>query len=75
MRQLFSENKDYADFVKYSGAVLFTDQDLTEYQELFMPYADDLAIKRDITVGINEITLRNRLFKTHAKSVATALEK
>lgn len=73
LRQTFSENKDYADFARYAGAVLYTDQDLREFDELFKQYASDLAMTRTIEVGRNEIALRNQLFKRDAQAVADKL--
>ena len=74
LRQTFSENKDYADFARLSASVLFTDQDLNEYQQLFTPHQHDLAMTRIIEVGLNDIKLRNELFKRDAQAVKTKLK-
>ncbi|MDO4870842.1 MAG: M1 family metallopeptidase [Candidatus Saccharibacteria bacterium] len=73
LRQIFSENKDYADFARYAGSILYTDQELAEFKELFSPYYDDLAMTRTIKVGISEIKLRNKLFKSDADGVIKKL--
>jgi membrane alanyl aminopeptidase len=75
LRQTFSENKDYADFARYAGAVLYTAQDLIEYEQLFTPYHDDLALARTIEVGLSEIKLRHQLYQRDAQGVIEALTK
>ena len=75
LRQTFSENKDYADFARYASAVLYTAQDLREYEQLFMPYRDDLALTRTIEVGLSEIKLRHQLYQRDAQGVIEALTK
>ena len=75
LRQTFSENKDYADFARYAGAVLYTAQDLVEYEQLFTPYRDDLALTRTIEVGLSEIELRHQLYQRDAQGVIEALTK
>lgn len=73
LRQTFSENKDYADFVRYAGAVLYTEQDLNEFEQLLTPYRDDLALTRTIEVGLSEIKLRHQLYQRDAQGVIEAL--
>lgn len=75
LRQTFSENKDYADFARYAGAILYTEQDLAEFEQLFEPYRDDLALTRTIEVGLSEIKLRHQLYQRDTQGVVEALAK
>ena len=55
--------------------MLYTAQDLIEYEQLFTPYRDDLALARTIEVGLSEIKLRHQLYQRDAQGVIEALTK
>lgn len=69
IRQMFSENKDYADFVNYSAAVFYTDQDKQEFVKTFEKYKDDLAVKRIYEIGLNSINDKKDLYQKQSQSV------
>ncbi len=73
LRKLFSENKDYAELVSYSGAILYSDKQQQEYIDAFKPYQNDLALTRIYQVGLNAIKDKNNLYKKHTLAVQNKL--
>ncbi len=69
IRQMFSENKDYADFVNYSAAVFYTESGKQKFVELFDQYKDDLALARIYQIGLNSIDDKIKLHTNQSKIV------
>ncbi len=74
IREMFSENKDYADFVNLTGAVFYTDEDKEQFIEIFSPYKDDLAMKRIYQIGLNSISDKNSLHKKQSQLVRDKID-
>ena len=60
-------------FVIYPSNVFKTAERLAEYKEFFEPQLDDMAISRNIKMGINEITARLTLIEKDKAAVEAAL--
>ena len=60
-------------FVIYPSNVFKTAERLAEYKEFFEPQLDDMAISRNIKMGINEITARLTLIEKDKAAVEGAL--
>lgn len=57
----FGGDSSYDAFPRYSANILATREQLNEYAEFFTPKLSDTALKRAISVGINDITARVEL--------------
>ncbi len=60
-------------FVIYPSNVFKTAERLAEFKAFFEPQLEDMAISRNITMGINEITARVELIEKDKEAVETAL--
>ncbi|KHD46723.1 M1 family metallopeptidase [Streptococcus hongkongensis] len=60
-------------FVIYPANQFKTSHRLEEYKAFFEPKLDDMAISRNIKMGINEISARVRLIETEKEAVSKAL--
>ena len=58
VKKTFGGDKSYDVFPRYAGARLSTRNELTEFNEFFADKIDDLALKRAIEVGHNDILTR-----------------
>jgi aminopeptidase N len=54
----FSGSKSYDDFARYSANVLCSPAMINEYTQFFTPLQNDPALKRTITIGIEELKAR-----------------
>lgn len=55
IEKTFSGDKSYDDFIRYSGAILKTKEQLKEFNDFFLPMMSDIALKRSIEMGQIEI--------------------
>lgn len=60
-------------FVIYPANTFKTPERLEEYKDFFEPQLDDMAISRNITMGIKEISARINLINTSKAAVESAL--
>ena len=60
-------------FVIYPANTFKTPERLEEYKAFFEPQLDDMAISRNITMGIKEISARINLINTSKAAVESAL--
>ena len=56
MQETFSGDKSYDGFPRYVAACLMTTKQLDEYTSFFNPLRDQVALKRNIDLGILELT-------------------
>ncbi|MBM7636929.1 M1 family metallopeptidase [Streptococcus saliviloxodontae] len=61
-------------FVIYPAATFKTPERLEEFKNFFEPQLDDLAISRNITMGLKEIAARIQLLSTEKEAVEQALK-
>lgn len=71
----FGGSKSYDDFARYSATLFSTAQHLTQYKQFFEPMKSDPALKRAITIGINEISAKSKWRTRDYNSVASWLSK
>jgi len=69
----FGGDKSYDVFPRYIASCLSTQQQLEEYIEFFEPFKNDVALKRNIAIGKNELSARIALLERDGVSVRQAL--
>lgn len=69
----FGGDSSYDAFPRYSASILATREQLNEYTEFFTPKLSDTALKRAISVGINDITARVELIEADKDAVIERL--
>ena len=73
LHKKFSEDSHYDMLPRYIASGLVTQSHLEEYRKFFTPHLTNLALKRNIQMGITELEGRVALIERDAKSVQKAL--
>lgn len=73
IEEVFSGDKSYDSYPRYLGTILSTRTQLEEYKTFFAPYADQVALRRNIEVGITELSHRVDLIEQDGPRVRAAL--
>lgn len=73
IEQMYSGDKSYDSFPRYTGSILSTRQELAEYISFFEPMKSNLALTRNISVGISEIEGRVELIERDKADVEKTL--
>lgn len=73
IEETFSGDKSYDGYPRYVASILSTQQQLTEYKDFFVPFASQVALRRNIDVGITELSHRVRLVEQDGPAVRRAL--
>jgi aminopeptidase N len=55
MKETFGGDKSYDSFPRYVATCLMTAEQLQEYKDFFVPLKDEIALKRNIELGILEL--------------------
>jgi aminopeptidase N len=55
MKETFGGDKSYDSFPRYVATCLMTAEQLQEYKDFFIPLKDEIALKRNIELGILEL--------------------
>lgn len=74
IKTTFEGDKSYDEYPKYIASSFNNRQQLEEYVEFFKPLIDNPALKRVITMGINEISKKVELVEKDSKVVIKALK-
>ena len=72
--QTFGGSKTYDDFARYSAAFINTPELYEKYRKFFTPKMKDIALKRTIAIGLEEIKARVAWRKRDEASVITWLK-
>ena len=73
IEQTFSGDKSYDSYPRYVGSILSTRAQLAEYEAFFGPFASQVALRRNIEVGLVELTQRVKLIEQDGPLVSQAL--
>jgi aminopeptidase N len=73
LEETFSGDKSYDGYPRYVATILSTSQQLDEYKTFFTPMISQVALRRNIEVGITELTHRVALIEQDGPAVRTAL--
>ena len=68
-------DKSLEDYPRYIASSIKTEEDYKKYHEFFAPMVDELAVKRAIEVGENEIRARLQQIRQDQKAVWQELAK
>lgn len=74
IKKTFSGDKSYDYFPRYAASALNTRKRLDEYREFFEPYKDDPSLGRNVTMGIEELSMRITWLERDAKPVRDYLQ-
>ena len=55
MKETFDGDKSYDSFPRYVATCLMTSEQLQEYKDFFIPLKDEIALKRNIELGVLEL--------------------
>lgn len=69
----FANDKSFDDFPRYTAQSLTTEDHLKQYQEFFLPLRSNPMLKRNIDMGIVDITNRVNRIKRDGENVRKAL--
>ncbi len=73
IKQTFGGDKSYDTFPRLTGQVLATREQLNGFKQFFEPMLNDTALKRAISVGLNDIEARVQLLESDKRAVEQAL--
>lgn len=73
VKTTFSGDKSYDTFPRLTGQVLATREQLNEFTAFFEPMLNDTALKRAISVGMNDIAARVQYIEADKAAVERAL--
>lgn len=73
LEETFGSDKSYDIYPRYIASSLLTKEELKEYIEFFTPLSDQAALKRNIEVGITELSHRVKLVEQDGPAVRQAL--
>lgn len=68
-KEVFGEDKGYDDYPRYAAAALKTEGQLGEYREFFGPMVDEVALRRNIEMGVAELEARVKLIAADGPEV------
>lgn len=71
---LFKASGDYGDFVRITASVFSTTKQLDEFQGFFTPHQDDPTLKREIKVGVEQISSKAKLVEAQQSATIQALK-
>lgn len=71
---LFQASGDYGDLVRITAINFSTPEKLTEFKSFFTSYQENPTLKREIAVGIEQITSKVSLINKQQKSVVQTLK-
>lgn len=71
----FKNDMSYDAFPRYVASALISEKHLNEYQDFFEPLKSEHALRRNIEIGIGELTGRVDLIKRDGQTVISALIK
>ena len=73
LTEIYSENKEYSDFARYSAPSLKTENELQKFNSLFDNYKNDFAMKR--TLEIAQVSIKNNieLFSSNIEKIQNKL--
>ncbi len=74
IEEKFSGDKSYDYFPRYAASALNTRMRLNEYIEFFGPYRDHLVLGRNVTMGVEELTMRIAWLERDSKAVSKYLD-
>jgi aminopeptidase N len=69
----FKGDMHYDSFPRYVATLLVTEQQLTEYRAFFTPLSTQIALKRNIEIGIGELEGKVQLIERDGPAVRKAL--
>ena len=75
LEETFGSDKSYDVYPRYIAAILLTRSELDEYVEFFTPKKTQVALKRNIEVGVTELSHRVDLVEREGPAVRQALAK
>lgn len=73
IEETFSGDTNFDYFVRYSGNVLNTREQLEEFKEFFLPLRSNITLERAIDMGIRDIESRLAIIDTYGESVQKRL--
>lgn len=73
MQEMFSGDKSYDEFPRYTASCLMTQTQLQEYKAFFEPLLTEVALKRNIELGILELSSKIAHIDRDQVAVAKAL--
>lgn len=73
IKRTYGGDKSYDIFPRYIASSLITHVHLQEYVSFFTPLKEDLSLKRNIEIGITELTSRVELVERDGPAVRSAL--
>jgi aminopeptidase N len=73
VQKTFGGDKSYDIFPRYIASSLVNAQQLSEYEAFFEPYKNDVALRRNIEVGITELRSRVALLERDGGAVRQTL--
>ena len=73
LEKTFSGDKSYDAYPRYTASILTTQTELDEYKAFFTPLLDSPALRRNIEIGLTELTHRVGLMTRQKASVERAL--
>lgn len=73
IEETFGGDKSYDGYPRYVASILSTEQQLQEYKDFFTPFIPQVALRRNIEVGITELSHRVRLMQADGPQVRSAL--
>lgn len=73
IKDTFEGDKSYDEYPRYIASVFNTQKQLEEYEKFFKPHLKNPALKRVISIGIDEISQRVKLIEKDSKAVIEEL--
>ncbi len=70
----FSDNGDYADFVRVSAFCFSTQDLLRDFKKFFAPYENDAILRREIAVGAERISIKTMLIEKNQNSISQEIK-
>ncbi|MGT2926187.1 M1 family metallopeptidase [Streptococcus cuniculipharyngis] len=74
LKETFAGDMSYADFVESAADVFKTEERLAEFKAFYEPEMEDLALKREIVMGLRNIDSKIELIKANKAALEAALE-
>ena len=67
----FGEDKSYDLYPRHAGRIFATNEWLDKYNDFFLPMKKEISLKRNIEIGVQEITSRIKWRKRDTKKLET----
>lgn len=74
IEETFGSDKSYDNFPRYSGQILMTRTELSEYETFFGPMRSNVGLKRAIEMGLTDLSGRVELVEKYSTDVCGRLK-